>query len=677
MNPLLGGCFSLVYGAAVAADAIGSGPVWRTRPAAHASRPVPVMLAVRWGSTSRVMDGAGSALQVGLSDMAAHRPVITLAAARSGPVLVPALAGLLPRARPPRTRPAAIVRAAGILLGLFLLYFVRISEASWVGFRAGQILLVSIPILLARDLRPRSARACAAMLAAVILGSAFRPPSSTPGTRRTSATAVKGRASAGRCGRRPTSSRHSPGYARTRPRPPIVQMEPMVRGREHWTLIPSFAGRRMAAGLPISLLPLPEYLELSERGRRSSSPRPTPKKPPRSRGACGSTTSTWTRPTRTRIPTGCASSTSSPAALRAGVRERRRAGLPGTRRFSPPVIRRRAGAKSLSPQRSPRTQSLNGRASAFSACSAVKALGGRRTRRSRVKRTECIKERNRLEARAREAVLEHVTCAVCGGKDYDVVLEARNTRTRKTSISIQKFRASGDELLIDQARQVPELRSAVHQPAAARRPDLRRATPRARIRSTSRRWRRGSARSRPRSRAIEKLVGPPGTTARHRHGGGRVSSGRARGAAGRPKGASRIGGSRPGATQQYGVRIRPGSVFEQNYEPASFDVVTLWDVIEHTTDPRETLEHCRRLLKPGGVLVVNYPDIGSWIARALGRRWLFLTSVHLHYFDRGTMTAVSRIDRFRGPRGPPALPAARARLHPLERRGAQQAAWWR
>jgi uncharacterized membrane protein len=44
----------------------------------------------------------------------------------------------------------------------------------------------------------------------------------------------------------------------------IVQMEPMVRAREHWTLIPSFAGRRMAAGLPISLLPLPEYTEKSE-----------------------------------------------------------------------------------------------------------------------------------------------------------------------------------------------------------------------------------------------------------------------------------------------------------------------------------------------------------------------------------------------------------------------------
>ena len=51
------------------------------------------------------------------------------------------------------------------------------------------------------------------------------------------------------------------------PEDAIVQMEPMLRGREHWTLIPSFAGRRMAAGLPISLLPLPEYRERSERVR--------------------------------------------------------------------------------------------------------------------------------------------------------------------------------------------------------------------------------------------------------------------------------------------------------------------------------------------------------------------------------------------------------------------------
>jgi hypothetical protein len=66
-------------------------------------------------------------------------------------------------------------------------------------------------------------------------------------------------------------------------------------------------------------------------------------------------------------------------------------------------------------------------------------------------------------------------------------------------------------------------------------------------------------------------------------------------------------------------------------------VITLWDVIEHTTNPRAVLERCRALLRPGGILVVNYPDIGSWIARAMGRRWLFLTSVHLYYFNRRTI----------------------------------------
>jgi SAM-dependent methyltransferase len=81
-------------------------------------------------------------------------------------------------------------------------------------------------------------------------------------------------------------------------------------------------------------------------------------------------------------------------------------------------------------------------------------------------------------------------------------------------------------------------------------------------------------------------------------------------------------------------------VFDHDYEPGSFDVVTLWDVLEHTTDPKAMLERCRTLLRPGGLLIVNYPDIGSWIARLLGRRWLFLTSVHLHYFNRRTIARI-------------------------------------
>ena len=41
-------------------------------------------------------------------------------------------------------------------------------------------------------------------------------------------------------------------------------MEPNVRGRETWTLIPTFAERRMATGTALALLPVPDYDERNE-----------------------------------------------------------------------------------------------------------------------------------------------------------------------------------------------------------------------------------------------------------------------------------------------------------------------------------------------------------------------------------------------------------------------------
>ncbi len=48
----------------------------------------------------------------------------------------------------------------------------------------------------------------------------------------------------------------------------IVQFEPTVRGRETWSLIPSFAERRMATGNALALLPTPAYAERNDRVRR-------------------------------------------------------------------------------------------------------------------------------------------------------------------------------------------------------------------------------------------------------------------------------------------------------------------------------------------------------------------------------------------------------------------------
>jgi hypothetical protein len=262
MNPLLGAACAAIYGACVLVDALRQPGGWKFVPK-HAVGAVPVALAVLWGAASRVMDGAGGALNVGFSGFSRNRPILTLLLSL-GPILIPALAGLW---RPANAARPVVIAATGIALGLFLLYYVRISEASWVGFRAGQILLVSIPILLARTLdRLRWSGRAGVSIVILILGLPTtvvdtynaqdignRRPS--PGNFRWTLWTT------------PAQQEAFDWIRRATPTDAVVQMEPILRGREHWTLIPSFAGRRMAAGLPISLLPTPEYAERSERVR--------------------------------------------------------------------------------------------------------------------------------------------------------------------------------------------------------------------------------------------------------------------------------------------------------------------------------------------------------------------------------------------------------------------------
>ena len=91
------------------------------------------------------------------------------------------------------------------------------------------------------------------------------------------------------------------------------------------------------------------------------------------------------------------------------------------------------------------------------------------------------------------------------------------------------------------------------------------------------------------------------------------------------------------ARRTYGLDVRDGILDRGMFPNGSFDMVTLWDVIEHVPQPHEVLTLAFDLLKPGGVLLVNFPDVGSVAARLLGRRWPFWLSVHLFYYTRKTI----------------------------------------
>ncbi|MFN0093264.1 MAG: methyltransferase domain-containing protein [Dehalococcoidia bacterium] len=93
-----------------------------------------------------------------------------------------------------------------------------------------------------------------------------------------------------------------------------------------------------------------------------------------------------------------------------------------------------------------------------------------------------------------------------------------------------------------------------------------------------------------------------------------------------------------------GIEARCGSIEEAGYAPGSFDVLTLWDVIEHVPDPAAYLRACSGLLRPGGVLALSTPDRRSLVAKATGSRWMGykLADEHLYYFDRRTMADALR-----------------------------------
>ena len=84
-----------------------------------------------------------------------------------------------------------------------------------------------------------------------------------------------------------------------------------------------------------------------------------------------------------------------------------------------------------------------------------------------------------------------------------------------------------------------------------------------------------------------------------------------------------------------GLEVSNASFLDAPFPEASFDVITLWDYIEHVAEPGAHLLRANALLKPGGRLLLSTGDTASPFATMSGRRWhLLIPPKHLFYFDR-------------------------------------------
>lgn len=242
-----------------------------------------------------------------------------------------------------------------------------------------------------------------------------------------------------------------------------------------------------------------------------------------------------------------------------------------------------------------------------------------------------------------KAMLEEINCNLCGSNDYEVIYPGMYDSANIDEIN-KVFRSSGDDILIDQLVQCrkcglqylnPRLQqnliingySSVEDPVFV-----------SQIAARERTFDKYL-------KIIEKIVPKKGRILDVGTAGGSFLG------AAKKRGWEAVG-CEPSkwlskwGKDHYGVEIHSGTIFSMKNEDNYYDVVTLWDVLEHTTDPKAVLQECNRVLKPDGLLIVNYPDIKSSIAQLMGRKWVFLLSVHIYYFTPDTIKKILNISGF-------------------------------
>lgn len=92
------------------------------------------------------------------------------------------------------------------------------------------------------------------------------------------------------------------------------------------------------------------------------------------------------------------------------------------------------------------------------------------------------------------------------------------------------------------------------------------------------------------------------------------------------------------AREEKKLAVHTGTLESAGFPADSFDVVTINHVLEHIEEPAATLAEIRRILVPGGLLVVGVPNIGSIMARLKGARWASLRpDEHIWHFTPATL----------------------------------------
>ena len=92
-----------------------------------------------------------------------------------------------------------------------------------------------------------------------------------------------------------------------------------------------------------------------------------------------------------------------------------------------------------------------------------------------------------------------------------------------------------------------------------------------------------------------------------------------------------------------GLDVKNSTFEAAEFQDGAFDCIVMTQVLEHLYSPRSALDRCRKLLRPGGLLLIAVPKFDSWPRHVLGECWhSLLFPIHLHHFDQAVLEAMLR-----------------------------------
>jgi SAM-dependent methyltransferase len=94
--------------------------------------------------------------------------------------------------------------------------------------------------------------------------------------------------------------------------------------------------------------------------------------------------------------------------------------------------------------------------------------------------------------------------------------------------------------------------------------------------------------------------------------------------------------------RQAGLQVFQGFLHDAALPAASFDSISMFHSLEHTERPLEVMRECRRILKPGGELLIGVPNIDSLVFATVGDGWIGLQlPTHLQHFSVASVIGIA------------------------------------